>query len=75
MKNKALISGILFAALLVPFRAYAETPGKIDSGDTAFMLLSAALVMLMTPGLAMFYGGMVRMKNVLKGTIIPGICE
>ncbi|MDH4233128.1 MAG: ammonium transporter [Nitrospirota bacterium] len=41
----------------------------MDSGDTAFILLSAALVMLMTPGLAMFYGGMVRKKNVL-GTIM-----
>jgi Amt family ammonium transporter len=37
----------------------------IDSGDTAFVLVSAALVMLMTPGLALFYGGMVRRKNVL----------
>jgi Amt family ammonium transporter len=37
----------------------------IDTGDTAFILLSAALVMFMTPGLALFYGGMVRSKNVL----------
>jgi Amt family ammonium transporter len=37
----------------------------IDTGDTTFILLSAALVMLMTPGLALFYGGMVRRKNVL----------
>ena len=42
---------------------------KIDSGDTAWLLMSTALVMLMTPGLAMFYGGMVRRKNVL-GTIM-----
>ena len=42
---------------------------KIDTGDTAWILVSAALVMLMTPGLAMFYGGMVRRKNVL-GTIM-----
>jgi Amt family ammonium transporter len=38
---------------------------KIDSGDTAWMLASAALVMFMTPGLAFFYGGLVRAKNVL----------
>jgi len=38
----------------------------ISSGDTAFILISAALVMLMTPGLAFFYGGMVRGKNVLN---------
>jgi len=42
---------------------------KIDTGDTAWMLISAALVLLMTPGLALFYGGMVRAKNVL-GTIM-----
>jgi Amt family ammonium transporter len=37
----------------------------INSGDTAFVLMSAALVMLMTPGLAFFYGGLVRKKNIL----------
>ncbi|MBW1980429.1 MAG: ammonium transporter [Deltaproteobacteria bacterium] len=37
----------------------------MDAGDTAFVLLSAALVLFMTPGLALFYGGMVRSKNVL----------
>src|SRR3954463_1798273 len=41
-------------------------PPKIDSGDTAWMLTSTALVLLMTiPGLALFYGGMVRKMNVL----------
>ncbi|MDR3402174.1 MAG: ammonium transporter [Chthoniobacter sp.] len=41
-------------------------PPKIDSGDNAWMLVSAALVLLMTgPGLALFYGGLVRTKNVL----------
>ena len=38
----------------------------VNSGDTAWLLVSAALVMLMTPGLALFYGGMVRRKNVLS---------
>ena len=41
----------------------------IDTGDTAWILVSTALVMLMTPGLALFYGGMVRNKNVL-GTLM-----
>ncbi|MBI5498223.1 MAG: ammonium transporter [Deltaproteobacteria bacterium] len=40
--------------------------GKIDSGSTAWMLTSSALVLLMVPGLALFYGGMVRRKNVLS---------
>ena len=38
----------------------------ISSGDTAWILVSSALVMLMTPGVALFYGGMVRRKNVLS---------
>ena len=37
----------------------------MDTGDTAWMLISTALVLFMTPGLAFFYGGMVRAKNVL----------
>ncbi|MEW5705760.1 MAG: ammonium transporter [Actinomycetota bacterium] len=45
---------------------------NINSGDTAFILIAAALVMFMTPGLALFYGGMVRSKNVL-GTIMQSI--
>jgi len=49
------------------FPAVAES--KIDTGDTAWILVSTALVMLMTPGLALFYGGMVRGKNVL-GTLM-----
>ena len=39
---------------------------SISSGDTAWILISSALVMLMTPGVALFYGGMVRRKNVLS---------
>ena len=61
---------LIFLMLMVsPLCAFADTPAKVDSGDTAFVLISAALVMLMTPGLALFYGGMVRGKNVL-GTIM-----
>lgn len=45
---------------------------QIQSGDTAFILISAALVLLMTPGLGLFYGGMVRGKNVL-GTIMQSL--
>jgi Amt family ammonium transporter len=42
------------------------TPLELDSGNTAWVLTSAALVLLMTPGLALFYGGMVRAKSVLN---------
>lgn len=46
--------------------ALAEEAPKIDTGNTTWLLLSAALVMLMTPGLAFFYGGMVHRKNVVS---------
>ena len=55
-------------ALILPVSAFAaDTPLAINSGDTAWMLTSTALVLLMTiPGLAVFYGGMVRRHNVLS---------
>ncbi|MCF2528558.1 ammonium transporter [Yinghuangia soli] len=46
----------------------------MDTGNTAFVLLCAALVMLMTPGLAFFYGGMVRVKSVLNMLMMSFIC-
>jgi len=52
-------------AMLLPIFAFAED--KLDTGDTAWMMMSTALVLLMTPaGLALFYGGMTRSKNVLN---------
>jgi Amt family ammonium transporter len=44
----------------------AEDPPTIDTGNAAWLLVSSALVLLMTPGLALFYGGLVRPKNVLS---------
>jgi len=46
--------------------AAAVATNPINSGDTAWMLISSALVLLMTPGLAFFYGGLVRSRNVLN---------
>jgi len=71
----ALIAG--FAGILVPLAALAEEAAQaaaapatvapvLNTGDTAWMLISSALVLLMLPGLALFYGGMVRSKNVLS---------
>jgi ammonium transporter, Amt family len=63
----------LFIGLFIVGAVFGETPAsstpKVDSGDTAWILICSALVMVMTPGLALFYGGMVRSKNVL-GTIM-----
>jgi Amt family ammonium transporter len=47
---------------------------SINTGDTAWILISSALVMLMTPGLAFFYGGMVRRKNVLSTIMMSFMC-
>ena len=64
------VLGLVLAAF--PSIAFAEAAvpaSKLDTGDTAWILVSTALVMLMTPGLALFYAGMVRRKNVL-GTLM-----
>jgi ammonium transporter, Amt family len=56
---------LLVALMLLPSLAFAED--VLDTGDTAWMMMSAALVLLMTPaGLALFYAGMTRSKNVLN---------
>jgi len=67
MKYVGMILGIGGVVALAASAAWAGTsPPKIGSGDTAWVLTGAALVMLMTPGLAFFYGGLVRRKNVLS---------
>jgi len=53
------------STLLMGTALVAAAPLAIDSGSTAWMLTSSALVLLMVPGLALFYGGMVRRKNIL----------
>ena len=67
MKKKfwltAFVSGIIE---LIPIVACAVEAAPVDSGTTAWVLTSTALVLLMVPGLAMFYGGRVRTKNVLS---------
>jgi Amt family ammonium transporter len=47
---------------------------SINAADTVWILISAALVMLMTPGLALFYGGMVRRKNILSTLMMSFVC-
>jgi Amt family ammonium transporter len=62
------------ALAAAPALAAAGTPGQVDSGDTALVLVSAGLVLLMTPGLAFFYGGLVRAKNVVHTMILSLVC-
>ena len=58
-------AGMLFV-MGVPGTAAAQAPPELSGADTAWMLISTALVLLMTPALAFFYGGLVRSKNALN---------
>lgn len=63
--RKLLVAAFLLM-LVTPF-SFAQEVSKLDSGDTAWMLISTVLVLFMTiPGLVLFYGGMVRSKNILS---------
>ncbi len=76
MKLKPLVTSVTagLLALMTPLAAFAEEAAAaaaeaaptLDTGNTAWVLVSAALVLLMLPGLALFYAGMVRAKNVLS---------
>ena len=63
--KRCAVAALAGALAAVPALA-ADAAPKIDTGNTTWLLLSAALVMLMTPGLAFFYGGMVHRKNVVS---------
>ncbi len=66
---------VIILALIYPSVETVTIKGnKIDSGDTAWLLVSTALVLIMTPGLAFFYGGMVSKKNVLSTMMQSFVC-
>jgi Amt family ammonium transporter len=72
--RKIVLSGILIAILVIAFfsntilnnNPIPAAGVKFDTGDTAWMIVATALVLLMTPGLGFFYGGMVGKKNVIS---------
>ena len=65
--GKVVVAGFLLLATALPNIVIAQETPMLDSGDTAWMLTSTALVLFMTiPGLSLFYAGMVRSKNVLS---------
>jgi Amt family ammonium transporter len=71
----AILIIVVILALVYPSTETVNIPGnKIDSGDTAWLLTATALVLLMTPGLAFFYGGMVSKKNVLSTMMQSFVC-
>ncbi len=71
-----LIVGVLILTFIFPsveFHNKATNP-NFNTGDIAWMLMSTALVLIMTPGLAFFYGGMVNKKNVISTMLQSVIC-
>ncbi len=67
---RILVAGLFLVGALWAAPALAQDAAALDSGDTAWMLTATVLVLMMTiPGVALFYGGMVRRKNVL-GTVM-----
>ena len=78
MKSKVLPSILLAAliavCLLSPTGNSANTSSTLNAADTAWMLAATAFVLIMTPGLAFFYGGMVNKKNVLSTMLQSFIC-
>lgn len=59
------LTTLVISILGLPAMAAAADAPAIDTGDTSFIIVCAAFVMIMTPGLALFYGGMVRKKTSL----------
>ncbi len=64
--KRKLLMILVAGMMLLPTLAFAEEAATANPGDTAWMLVSTALVFVMFPGLALFYAGMVRSKNVLS---------
>jgi ammonium transporter, Amt family len=73
----ALLLVTIFGLFIAPEKNFDDKDGVISAADTAWVMISTALVFLMTPGLAFFYGGMVHRKNVIstmiKSVVAAGI--
>lgn len=65
-KTNFIILSILVILCVLTASNYPELSSEIDSGDTAWMIVASAFVLLMTPGLSFFYGGMVGKKNIIS---------
>src|SRR5262245_5985151 len=66
VRASAVVGAGLLFVMGVPGTAAAQAPAELNQADTAWMLVATALVLLMTPALAFFYGGLVRSKNALN---------
>ncbi len=70
----ALLVIVVVLAFLFPGNTVTPSKTPVDKADIAWLLISTALVLLMTPGLAFFYGGMVRKKNVISTMLQSFVC-
>jgi len=70
----AILIVVVILALLYPGNTVSTAKISLDKADIAWLLISTALVLLMTPGLAFFYGGMVRKKNVISTMLQSFVC-
>lgn len=78
-KKLSIVPFVVLVLISILALIFDQKPGAIvteglNSGDIAWMLISAALVLLMTPGLALFYGGMVNAKNLISTMLQSFIC-
>src|SRR6476661_5194433 len=64
-----ILAAVAIGAIFVPSLPNFDDGGKYSTADIAWILVATALVFLMTPGLAFFYGGMVHRKNVISTMI------
>ena len=65
-----VLMAVAIGALFIPSLPNFDDGGKYNGADIAWIIVATALVFLMTPGLAFFYGGMVHRKNVISTMII-----
>ncbi len=70
----AILIIVVILALIYPGNSATTPAATFDKADIAWLLISTALVLLMTPGLAFFYGGMVRKKNVISTMLQSFVC-
>ncbi|OCX54121.1 ammonia channel protein [Mucilaginibacter sp. PPCGB 2223] len=70
----AILAFLVILTFIYPSIQVVNSNGKIDAADTAWMLSATGLVLIMTPGLAFFYGGMVNKKNVISTMFQSFIC-
>lgn len=69
MQSKVILKRFFTFILFIAIPSLTMAESKIDTADTAWMMISTGLVLLMVPGLALFYGGMVRSFNVLSAVM------